>query len=176
MKSLSVRFNLFLFAALLLTACHTDPKKAEKKPEKQATAMSFHLECNRDGTPYNAQVPIFREKPMMVNVEKNPVLDVGDMAKAEVVDVDKSGGFAIKIKFSNRGALNLANVTTANKGRRMAILAKWTEQRWIAAPRITHDLNDGVLIFTPDASREESERIVRGLNNVIKQLGKPYTF
>ena len=54
--------------------------------------------------------------------------------------------------------------------------ARWTETRWLAAPLITKRISDGVFIFTPDASKEETERIVNGLKNVIKQLQKPYVF
>ena len=46
-----------------------------------------------------------------------------------------------------------------------------TEARWLAAPRISQRIKDGVLVFTPDATREEAERIVRGLNNVAIKLG-----
>jgi hypothetical protein len=33
-------------------------------------------------------------------------------------------------------------------------------------------ISDGVLVFTPDASREEADRIVLGLNNVAKEAQK----
>jgi hypothetical protein len=33
-------------------------------------------------------------------------------------------------------------------------------------------LADGVFVFTPDASREEAERIVRGLNNAVNLARK----
>jgi hypothetical protein len=66
----------------------------------------------------------------------------------------------------------LDTVTTANKSKRIAILAIFPEKRWIAAPLINQRNASGVLTFTPDATREEAERIVRGLNNVAAQLRK----
>jgi hypothetical protein len=41
--------------------------------------------------------------------------------------------------------------------------------RWLAAPVISHRIGDGVLVFTPDATREEAEEIALGLNNVAKK-------
>ena len=59
--------------------------------------------------------------------------------------------------------------------RRLAIAAQFGEKevqmRWLAAPVIRKRVTDGILAFTPDASREETELIVRGLNNVAVKLG-----
>jgi hypothetical protein len=177
MKSIVLCFNI-IFLTLGLCACgKTNPKKPSRNPKKQAATISFHLEVNRDGTGYNQPVPIFRERPMMVNVERVSVLDTADLEHAEVVDADAvGGGHALRLVFNNRGAIRLADVSTENKGRRIAIACQWTEVRWLAAPRITHNIVDGVFVFTPDATHEECERIARGLNNVIKELKKPYTF
>ena len=38
--------------------------------------------------------------------------------------------------------------------------------RWIAALLITRRIADGLLTFTPDASREEADAMVLGWNNV----------
>lgn len=180
MKSLARRFNIIfmILAALLMVGCSSADKKKDKKDkkkDKQATALRFHLEVNRDGTPYNGAVPIQRSNPILVNVERTPILDENNLRKAEVVAVDDFGGFAIKLTFNERGTFYLDNLTTQHKGRRLAVFCHWTEDRWLAAPIIKKRIPDGVLVFTPDANREEAERIVAGLNNVIKTLGKPYT-
>jgi hypothetical protein len=44
--------------------------------------------------------------------------------------------------------------------------------RWLAAPRITGRIADGRLEFTPDATRDEAERIVHGLNRVAELVAK----
>ena len=46
---------------------------------------------------------------------------------------------------------------------------------WLAAPLIRRPIADGVLTFTPDASREEAEKIVKGLNNVTEKIKKDPT-
>jgi len=42
--------------------------------------------------------------------------------------------------------------------------------RWLAAPLINRRMADGMITFTPDASREETEKFVEGLNNSAKKL------
>ena len=138
--------------------------------------MQFHLETNPDGTPHNQLVSIYRANPMRMTVSVSPELDEGFMQSADLVDVDNMGGYAIKITFNDEGTKRLDYLTTSYKGRHLGITARWTEARWLAAPLITKRIADGVYIFTPDATREETERIVRGLKNVIHELQKPYVF
>jgi hypothetical protein len=167
------RFNIILAMLLLITAACKSTE--EKKKAKEATFLRFHIETNVDGTQHNAHVAVYRANPMMVGVERNAALDEGFMEKVEVVTVDEFGNHAIKVTFDETGTKRLDYVTSMYKGRRMVVHARWTETRWLAAPLITKRITDGVFIFTPDASREESERIVAGLNNVIAKLKKPYT-
>ena len=64
----------------------------------------------------------------------------------------------------------------AYHGKRFAIFCKFGEhlknERWLAAPVISRRIADGVLIFTPDATREEADEIVLGLNNVGREVEK----
>jgi len=174
MKSLMPRFNIILaFFALSLAACNTTEEKAKGK---QATFLQLHLETNPDGTPHNETISVYRADPVKLTVERDAALDEGFMKGAEIVDVDNEGGIAIKLSFDDEGTRRLDYLTTSYKGRHLAIAARWTETRWLGAPLITKRIANGVFIFTPDASREETERIVAGLKNVIKQLQKPYVF
>ena len=43
-------------------------------PNRPAT-LRFHLETNREPTPYNGPVPIYRANPIIVNVESDAVLE-----------------------------------------------------------------------------------------------------
>ena len=43
------------------------------------------------------------------------------------------------------------------------------EGRWLAAPLIRQRISDGTLSFSPDASREEMERLVFGLNEALRK-------
>lgn len=174
MKLPFIRFNIILLLLALgpFTGCKTTE---EKERGKQATFLRFHVEKNLDGTRHTTPVPVYRANPINVSIERDAALDEGFMKKAEIVTVDGFGNFAIKITFDEVGTQRLDYVTTMNKGRRLVIGARWTESRFLAAPMITKRITDGVFVFTPDASREESERIIEGLNNVIAKLKKPYT-
>jgi preprotein translocase subunit SecD len=107
----------------------------------------------------------------MVNVDKTPFLNESNVSGAKVVDV--VGGFALRIQFDHAGTAMLEQYTVANRGRKIAVLSQFGEElknlRWLAAPFISRRITDGVLLFTPDATREEAEEIALGLNNVVKK-------
>jgi hypothetical protein len=166
MKSWRWNINVFCAAAVIFVfgACKTTE---EKKAAKDRTMISLHIEMNPDGSAKNSPVPIYRSQPMRVNVSVQPFLTNVDLDSASVVDLE--GGFGIKLAFDPHGTKVLDMYTVAHKGKRIAIDAAFPELRWLAAPLITRRISDGVFIFTPDATKEEAERIVRGLNNTIKQ-------
>jgi preprotein translocase subunit SecD len=161
------RFNTYLLACVVavatLTACESLGGK------KEASTLRLHVEVTPDGTENNGPVPIGRtEPPVYVNVEKQPFLNEGTISKASVVD--DLGGFAISVQFDQKGSWLLEQYSTAHKGRRVAILSQFGKVRWLAAPVMTNRITDGKLVFTPDATREEADRIVRGLNKVAKEM------
>ncbi len=173
MKICWQRFNLYLLVALgAAMVCGCQTSSDEVRPKKVLSTLRLHLEASRDGTKSSEVVPIYREKPVMVNVEIMPFLTEADVAKAEVIDV--VGGFALRIHLKGEGAGLLEEYTTANHGRRIAVFTQFGDKiknsRWLAAPIITSGISDGIFTFTPDASREESEEIALGLNNVAKKL------
>lgn len=158
------RFNAYLlFAALFCVGCETFRKK-------EASTIRFHLEVNEDASRRSSPVPVYRANPMTVNVQNSPFLSEAHVSKASVVDA--MGAFQIMIQFDRRGTWILEQYTTANKGKHIAIFSQFGQARWLAAPEITKRIADGVLVFTPDATREESERLVKGLNNVAKVAQK----
>jgi len=177
------RINSFFGAILLggaLAVCAAEsadaPKtakpgkedKAEKDPAKHASTIRLHMETESPGMGAG-KIKVLRNDPVSINVEKNAFLDEGFLEKAVVLDT--VGGHMILLKFNQQGALRLQMWTVAKTGRRIAVWARWTEGRWLGAPVAARALEDGVLAFTPDATREEAERIVRGLNNVAIKLG-----
>jgi SecDF, P1 head subdomain len=175
-------FNLFLLpvALSLAAGCGTTGPNHKTTPsdrdlKKEVSTLFLHLEVNPDGTGQEWQVPIPRDDPVFVNVSKTPFLDVGSLAHAAVVN-ETHGIFAIKLQFDRHGALLLENVTASNSGQRIAIFSQFGQDRWLAAPRITGRISNGVLSFTPDATRAEAERIVQGLNNVVAKLQKHNKF
>jgi preprotein translocase subunit SecD len=166
MASRLCRFNAYLVVALLSMCC----AGCRSMKKKEASTFRAHLEVTQDGTDKNAPVPVYRQNPMYVNVENRAFLTEAHISKASVVDA--LGSFQIMIQLDRRGTWLLEQYTTAHRGRRIAIFSQFDEVRWLAAPVMNKRITDGLLVFTPDATREESERIVMGLNNVAKELQK----
>jgi hypothetical protein len=107
-------------------------------------------------------------------VEPNPILNESVIKEAKIVET--TGTFAMAIQFDHSGTLMLEQYTAINNGRRFVIAAQFGEKdkaqtRWLAAPIVTRRIADGVLAFTPDATRDEAEEIVRGINNLAIQNG-----
>jgi hypothetical protein len=168
------RFNIYLLvtaavAAAVACGCQSTTKE---KPAKLLSTFRLHLAASRDGTTAGVPVPVYRQNPIIINVEKEPFLTEGNVAEAKVIDV--VGGFALQIRFDGAGTSLLEQCTAANRGRKIVVFSQFGEQikdaRWLAAPVITRRINDGVLTFTPDATREEAEEIALGLNNVAKKV------
>jgi|SRR6185503_27661 preprotein translocase subunit SecD len=162
-------FNIYLLAALLslLAGGCTTPPKEGKRAE---SALRLHLEVNPHPATQSTRVTVGRSASLVLNVDSQAFLTELQVDKASVIDA--LGGFAIALQFNSDGAILLEQFTTAYKGRRMAIAAEFGELRWIAAPVIRQRLAEGQLVFTPDLTREEADRFVRGLNRVAELVRK----
>lgn len=180
MRAWTNRINIYLAVALaiVLTGCASSkkdkPKTVLDKKGKERTFLRVFIQEDPDGTDRTAKVQIYRANPVTINVHKEAFLDEVNLAKASVVD--DIGGFALKLEFNRRGTWLLENQTTAYKGRQMVIAALFGDTvdklRFLAAPYVNEPIKDGVLRFTPDATREEAERIALGLNNIIVEVKK----
>ncbi len=170
------RFNTYLqilLLAVLVCGCQTP----ERKAKKQLTVLNVHLE-SRDLPEHEQQVSISRDRPFSLSVQKTAFLTQNDVQQAKVIDV--VGGFALRIEFDHQAAWLLEQASSGNPGKHLAIFSqfaippekKLNGGRWIAAPRMNKRITDGVLFFTPDATREETEQIVLGLNNLARKLKK----
>lgn len=168
MKARTLHFNIILLLLALATGCQSD------KPKKELSAIRLHIEVNADGNPDSKPVPIYRAQPVLVTVDPIPFIDERDLAKAAVIDW--MDGFAIQLQFNEHGALLLESVTRANPNHRLAVFANFGEDRWLAAPLLSRPISDGSFSFTPDATRAEAERIVRGLTNVVAEIKKKAKF
>jgi hypothetical protein len=166
MKIRQPGFNIYLLLVLPVVFGSLSCRTAEERQKaNELSTIRFHLEVNADGTPFNSGVTIFRAMPILVNIARDALLDERDVDQAGVIDTED--GFAIRIQFNRHGAIVLENTTTSYKGQRLAILSEFGESRWLAAPLINRRIENGLFVFTPDATREEAERIVRGLNNAV---------
>lgn len=171
MKIHWIAFNYLIVAALLF-GCKSPEEKRERaesrRQRKELSTIRFHLEASGNSTGRASLVPILRSAPVSLNVITESFLDERDVLRATITDYQ--GSFVIQIQFDDHGTFVLDNISAANKGKRIAIMSSFGEERWIAAPVITRRISEGTLSFTPDASREEAVRIVRGLNNAAAKL------
>jgi hypothetical protein len=166
------RFNIYLFSLLAaaLCGCHT----TERDKAKQISTFRVHLETVTDANDFSTTVPIYREKPVMVTVDKDSFLTEANVSDARILE-DSAGGFKIQIQLDRRGTWLLEEKTTTNPGKHFAIFSEFgpgkrKQGRWLGAPIIPKRISSGVLVFTPDATREEADEIVLGLNNLAKQV------
>jgi len=170
------RFNIYLgiLLALSVCGCQTDKKKGQDK--KVLSTLRLHQELNPDPMGRTQTISIFREHPVQMTVSKDPFLTEANVKEAKVVDTP--GGFGLSIQFDHQGSWLLEEYTAANRSRHIAVYCQFmnplehtlNQGRWLAAPRIQTHIPDGLLIFTPDATREEAERIALGLNDVASKL------
>jgi hypothetical protein len=157
------RFNVYLILLVFCCGCQATRKK-------EASTLRLYHEVTPGPAGRSITVSVYRSDPVFVHVSDAPFLNEGDIAEASVVDAP--GSFQIMIQYNRRGTWLLEQFTTQYKSRRMAIFSQFGDARWLAAPMITTRIGDGLLVFTPDATREEAERIVRGLSNVAKHVQK----
>jgi hypothetical protein len=168
------RFNLYLAAGLSLALLGC--QNARKKEREQLTTLRVHLEVNRADTNRVDTISVFRPRPFPLRIERIPFLIEGDLSEAKIVPA--VGGFSIQLQFGRQGKLLLEQYTGLNRGKHFAIFSQFPDHpggpinsgRWLAAPMVTQLIRDGVITFTPDASRDEAEQIVLGLNNVARML------
>jgi hypothetical protein len=162
-----------LALSLLLAGGCSSP---EQRRKKEYSAVRVHLEAPAAPASRSQPVPVYRAKPVFINVENAPFLSEHNVKAAAVIDVP--GGFDLKLELDRRGTWLLEQYSSGNPSRRLVIFAQFAsvtipgqiEARWLAAIKLTHRITDGVLTFTPDATREEAEQIALGLNNTARKL------
>jgi hypothetical protein len=146
----------------------------------------------RNGASTGAQMVKVLNVPFYV--ESEPFLSEADLSSARLVDYP-DGTYAVQVSCNQHGKLVLDMTTTSSKGLNMVIFsffppAGWSKPKsrdafsgekaatgqprvssWSAA-RISNNLSNGTFQFTPEASRAEAERMVRGLNNMVAVIEK----
>jgi preprotein translocase subunit SecD len=174
MKVCARRFNTYLALALavgLLSACQT---ASHKSRNEIPAALRVYLETDPDGTSMSKSVTVFRAHPLDFTIATTPVLTEANIVDAKVIPAQE--GYAIQIQFDESGTWTLELYSASNLGKHLVIFGQWgkkaSDGRWLAAPIITQRIGDGKLVFTADASREEADQLVLGLNAAIKQIHK----
>lgn len=165
-----MRFNTYLLLlACALCGCETTRSKADKAQAR----LTVTVESNREAKGRSESITVSRAQPITLNIQSSALLNETHVAEARIMET--FAGFTILIQFDSMGTHLLEQFTAQYSGRRFAIAAQFGEKemqmRWLAAPILNRRITDGILAFTPDASREEAELIVRGLNNTAIKLG-----
>jgi preprotein translocase subunit SecD len=133
-------------------------------------ALRIHLESESTAAGVNKNIAILRSQPVMLNISTEPILTEADVLGARLIDA--YGSFSVAVTFEETAGWKLEQYTSANPGKHLAIFGQWSDKladgRWLAAPLITRRMAGNTLVFTPDASREEAEKLVNGLNLIGK--------
>ncbi len=180
MKISLLRFNiiLLLLCCIVPVGCQTtkkDDKTAaiKKKYKKEKVMLQFHLAGRPSAGGRNIRLS---NNNVQVSVDANPFLDFRSIEGAQLIE--DQYGYAIQVQFNSHGAFVLDTVTTEHRGKSIAIGATQpkVEQTWLAAPAIQERNSSGFLTFTPDVTRDEAERIVYGVRNVVKEMKRLGSF
>lgn len=165
-------FNQYLVAALLLGTAGCSTVDEEGAP--LLTSLSVHLEAGSAEAGQSGSVRILRSRPLSINVQFRPFLTQDHVVKADLHD--SFGTHDIALHLNREGQLILHNTLRANPGMRVAFFCQFGQEeeegRWLAAPRFEPGEVEDVLVFTPDADRDESVRVVLGLNQLAKKAGR----
>lgn len=156
------------------TPSPSEPKKSkkEKKP-KLNKSIRVYVETKHDIEERSLPAVVGRSSPMKFMVEKLPILNEVHVESAALID--QPGSFQVQVKFNSLGSRILESYTAAAAGRHLLIMTEINKEgRWIAAPLIRRRLGDGKLVFTPDATREDMDLLVRGLNHMVEKNRKQW--
>jgi len=171
------RFNLYLLlavAAISLCGCQTH--KDDKS--KELATLRIHLESGPEDNGRTTKVPIYRAQPFQIEIQQDPILTEAHVASARVVDT--IGGFELQIQLNRQGTWLFQQYSASYRGKHFAIFSqfgpKGKEARWLGAPAFTRLISDGLIQFTPDATREEADEIAIGLNNIAKKNEPDFKF
>jgi hypothetical protein len=159
------RFNLYFLPAvlcLLVSGCALWHREHDF-----GAVLRIHVESESSAAGSNKTISVLRSQPMMLNISTDPILTESDVIGAALLDTP-GGGFSVEVKFEETAGWRLEQYTAINPGKHLAIFAQWsakpTDGRWLAAPLINRRMAGSELTFTPDASHEEVEELVKTLN------------
>ena len=120
---------------------------------------------------------LYQAKPKLVHINPKPVMrgNSGMITSSKVVDT-QDGLHAIQLDFTTLGQSVMEHITTNFRSRQLyVVLAQNDDHSKTNKVKMTcigtHYINQTFstpLVFTPDASREESEKIIKLLNKTLK--------
>jgi hypothetical protein len=174
MRVYTFRFNLFFIMAALAPLLGGCGSLGHKNEPLSAVRIFLAVSPNTASGPTGGTetVSVLRADPVQVTIDKQPILTEQNVVAAKVVDTPDAPG--IDLRFDPMGTVILEQYSATNPGGHFVIFGEWGKDlknsRWLMAPLITQRINDGILSFTPDMSRDEANEFVLGLNNVAKKF------
>jgi hypothetical protein len=166
------RFNIYLLLLLafgLACGCSTPE---EKEAKNALSTLRIFLEVNPDypGLSENADF-----QGVQMNIQKEPILNETDIR--EVTLIQANDDYCLTLRLEDRGTLLFEQYTAGNPKKHLVVFSQWVEAgqkkvnagQFLAAPKITGRIVNGMFTFTPACTHDEAERIVKGLNNAIKK-------
>lgn len=177
-----MRFRPFLFniilpllAAGVFAGCETPKKKGEAKTPKATkdniSTIRFHLEAHPSDGDRTMMAKVGRTRPMQMVLMASPMITEANVLKAEAWNTT-DGLVAIRLELDRIGRRILMINSGSQRGGRMAVSSHFPEPHWIGVVRFDRVMSEGVITFIPDATPEESDRIVEGLSIVAAKLAK----
>jgi preprotein translocase subunit SecD len=163
--------NLLLALALFAAGAAGCASSDKKEKAKYLKHVRVHVETRHDIP--ERSMPAELSNGMRYMVERLPILNENHVSGAAILD--SQGGYQVELRFDDMGTRILESYTSAAAGRHLAIMADIDgEGRWVAAPLIRRRIANGVLAFSPAASREDMERLVQGLNREVERRRKQW--
>jgi preprotein translocase subunit SecD len=173
MKVYRSRFNLFFALTVLLSSlcgCSLFGHKDEVDG-----AMRIHIAVAPDNvtTMGGAEtIKVLRVDPVEVTIDKQPILTEANLVAARLISTPDAP--AIEMRFDENGSWILQQYSASNPGGHFVIFGQWGKglknSRWLGAPLISKRIDNGLLSFTPDMTRDEANQLVQGLNNAAKKF------
>ncbi len=162
------RFNLYFWPAALLLVSGCALWESANHP---VAALRVHIEGGPGASGASETVSVIRSHPVAVTIAGNALLSESDVIAARLIE--SGNNFVIELQFDEIAGWALEQYTAVSPGKHLVIFGQWgkkpEESRWLAAPFINRRVAGGMLIFTPDMSREEAEKFIKGLGYAAKE-------
>jgi len=173
MKLLARRFNIYLALAVLLGLGLRLPDRQENINRRPARAY------RGESRPHRRKPEHFRAALQSCARHHQTRTDFVGSQHRQRQGLQRHGRFCPRVQIRRNGTWLLEQYSAANPGAHFVIFGQWGKKngdgRWLADPFIGRRISNGTLVFTPDCSREEADRLVLGLNEIAKKTTKKYS-
>ena len=172
-----LRSHLIIATFVLLTSLLGCVRKYSVDTNRDKAQLALFIQ----GFPKQGEdtklLKVYQAKPKLVYIDPKPVMrgDSGMITSSKVINT-QDGLHAIQLDFTTLGQSVMEHITTNFRSRQLYIvLAKNDDHSKTNKVKMmcigSHYINrtfSTPLVFTPDASRDESEKITTLLNNTLK--------